>query len=379
MSLDTAISLTTVDEVLAYLGESAERDGIWVYCSRGDATAATVEITATTMILIITGGAQAGTNTLTFAAAANDTLGEIVAVINALVGWEAGRLYPSAAASTDLIITGQIPCLGAVNQQTLLILDVYLIEQLINRASDFLNRYTHRTLKTTVYTLERYNGRGRELNLTNYPVTAVVQVCQDTLYAIQVRYTDDSKYNAYVEIDQSVEELKLIQDGTTDLTIDLTDGASDTLAELVVTISAQANWEAEIVNTDYNDYPSSLLFTKLNLYCKNQWVNLEIPDIPIDDFDVDYDAGIINLPASQFSRGFQNIYVSYTAGYVTIPAALEKAAIEMVKYKYDLSTKDLSVKSETIGRVYSYTLGDIKKALPDYLMAEIEYFRAVLV
>ena len=36
MSLDTAISLTTVDEVLAYLGEDVERDALWVYCSQGD-------------------------------------------------------------------------------------------------------------------------------------------------------------------------------------------------------------------------------------------------------------------------------------------------------------------------------------------------------
>ncbi len=254
-----------------------------------------------------------------------------------------------------------------------------LLELFINNASDFIDRYCHRNLASAAYTLERYNGRGRELNLKNYPVTAIVQICQDTLPAIQVRYTDDSKYNAYVEIDQAAEELKLIQDGTTDLTIDLSLAANDTLAELVVAITAQANWEAEIVNTDYNDYPSSLLFTKLNLYCKNQWVNLEIPDTPIDDFDVDYDAGIINLPGSRFSRGFQNIYVSYTAGYTTIPGTLQQACLEMVQYKYNLPDKDLSVKSEQIGRVYQYTLGDMKKALPDFLLAEIESFRAVLV
>ena len=376
MSLDTAISLTTVDEVLAFLGEAAERDGIWVYCSRGDATAATVEITATTIILIITGGGAAGTNTLTFAVAANDTIGKLVTVINALVGWEAGRLYPSAAASTDLIITGQIGCLGAVNEQTLLIQDVWLIEQLINRASDFLNRYCHRTLKTTAYTLERYNGEGRKLSLNNYPVTEIDQICQGTINGIQVRHTSTTAYNAYVIV--STLGITLVVDGTAPV-VDLTFATNTTLLAMATAINAVAGWTATVANANYNSYPSSQIFRKLNRYALNQDAYLEIPDQPIDDFDVDYDAGIIHLPGSSFSLGFQNIFVSFMAGYVTIPAALEKACIEMVKYKYDLSTKDMSVKSETIGRVYSYTLGDIKKALPDDLMAELESFRAVLV
>ncbi len=376
MSLDTAISLTTVDEVLAYLGEDVERDALWVYCSQGDATAATIQVSGTNLILIITGGVQAGTITINLTLAANDTIGELVAVINALTGWEAGRIYVSAATSTDLIQTGQLGCLGLINEQTLLIQDVWLIEQLINRASDFLNRYCHRTLKSTTYVLERYNGEGRKLHLNNYPVIEIDQLCQGTINAIQVRYVSATAYNAYVIV--STLGVTLVVDGTASV-VDLTFATNTTLLALATAINAVAGWTATVANANYNSYPSSQIFMKLNRYALNQDAYLEIPDTPIDDFDVDYDAGIIKLPGSSFAQGFQNVFVSFAAGYATIPAALEKACIEMVKYKYDLSTKDMTVKSEQIGRVYSYTLGDIKQALPDYLLAEIESFRAVLI
>jgi len=77
-SLDTAISLTDLDEIKAFLGEDVQKDGLWIYCSQGDATAATVEITDTTIVLIITGGVQAGTNTLTFADADKDSTSSMV-------------------------------------------------------------------------------------------------------------------------------------------------------------------------------------------------------------------------------------------------------------------------------------------------------------
>lgn len=378
MSLDTAISLTTLDAILSYMRLNPEVDGLWVYCSQGDATAATCEITDTTMVLIITGGVQAGTNTLTFADADKDTLTELITAINALTGWEAGRIYNASADSTDLVVTGALSCLGSANEVTLKIKDNYLITELINRASDLINRYCNRTLKTTAYTLERYNGEGRKLFLENYPVTAITQICDGTIDAIRVRYTSTTAYNAYVEIDQGSEEIKLIHDGTTDATIDISSGNDELLSQVVTAINAVSGWEASISNTDYNSYPSSQLYTKFNRFALNQFIYLGIPDEPIDGFEVDYDNGTVDLP-SEFSEGFQNIYVSYTAGYVTIPASLEQICIELVKFKYNLAKKDLTLKSETIGKVYKYELGDLSKALPDHLLAELDLFKKRLI
>jgi len=99
--------------------EGAERIGMWVYCSSVDATAATVQVTAATIILVITGGVNDGTNTLTFADSDKNTLNELVAFINTLPGWEAGALPDGSTASTDLNIVPATACLGIKNELAL--------------------------------------------------------------------------------------------------------------------------------------------------------------------------------------------------------------------------------------------------------------------
>ena len=375
MALDTAISLTTVEQVLDYLGIDAERDALWVYYS-GAATTATVQIALDHIILIHDAVTDANFDLTT---ATYDTIGELVTKINALAGWEAGKICHSSSTSANLLETGQLNALAEANEQVLKITGDYLIEQLINRASDLMNRYCHKTLKETTY-LERYNGEGAKLFLNNYPVTAVSQVCQSTVDVIRVRCTDDTAFNAYVDVDQDNDEVKLIRDATTDATIDISHASYDTLSELATAINAVANWEASIMNTDYDDYPCAQLFNKYNVYCKDCYNYLKIPDEPIDEFTADYDSGIIYLP-SEFSNGFQNVFVAYTAGYASgsIPAALEQICIELVKYKYEMADKDPSMKSEQIGRVYSYTLGDLDKALSKAFLSDLDYFKSRLV
>jgi hypothetical protein len=379
MSLDTAISLTTVENVLDYIGSNVEQNAFWIYCSQGDATAATVQVSLDNLILIITGGVQAGTVTIDLTLAANDTIGELVAVINALTGWEAGRICHSSSDSANLLETGQLDCLGAINQQTLIITGDYLIEQLINRASDYINRYCNIHFKEATHTLERYNGDSHKLFLNNYPVNNIIQLCQGTTDVIRVRCTDNTAYNAYVEVDQDAQTVRLLRDGTVDATFDISNVLYDTLSELATAINAVANWEATIASSAFNSYPSAQLFNKLNVYCKNIFNYLRIPEEPIDEFSVDYEAGIIHL-SSSFLQGFQNVYVSYTAGYAagSIPPALEQICIELVKFKYSMISVDPTLKSEKIGRVYAYTRGDMEKALSTSTFKDLELFQSRL-
>jgi len=218
-------ALTSVDEILAFLGEDIKRDAIWIYWSSDDADAATVEVTDTALILKVTvgtahravttnvatigtdaahglvsggsvvisgmsdvayndtftvtavsdtthfsfalvhadevetvdtGGTVIGTNTLTFADSDKNTLSELTTAINALTGWKDGRIYHSDAESTDLIITGALSCLDSENEITLKIKDNYLIEKLIDRATDLIERYCDRLFDTSAYTREIY-------------------------------------------------------------------------------------------------------------------------------------------------------------------------------------------------------------------------------
>lgn len=375
MALDTTLSLTTVENVLDYIGSNVEQNAFWVYYS-GAAATATVQVSLDTLILIHNAITDASWD-LTLAA--YDTIGELVDAINALAGWEAGRICHSESDSANLLETGQLDALAAANEQTLIITGDYLIEQLINRASDYINRYCNIHFKEATHTLERYNGDSHKLFLNNYPVNNLIQLCQGTTDVIRVRCTDNTAYNAYVEVDQDAGTVRLMRDGTVDATIDITAVANDTLSELATTINAVANWEATIASTDYNSYPSAQLFNKLNTYCKNSFNYLKIPEEPMDEFDVDYEAGIINL-SSSFLQGFQNVYVSYTAGYAagSIPPALEQICIELVKFKYSMISVDPTLKSEKIGRVYAYTRGDMEKALSASTLADLQLFESRL-
>jgi len=49
---------------------------------------------------------------------------------------------------------------------------------------------------------------------------------------------------------------------------------------------------------------------------------------------------------SRFTRGFNNVEFSYTAGYSTVPADIEQVCIDMVSFKYGTRTKK-GIKRET--------------------------------
>jgi len=99
-----------------------EEEAFSVYCNdTGSVSAATVTVTESTLTLVNTGGDNAGTNTLTLADAANDTLTELVAVIEALDGWTAtiSSSATGTASSTELTPAAAQSCIGSANAVTL--------------------------------------------------------------------------------------------------------------------------------------------------------------------------------------------------------------------------------------------------------------------
>ncbi len=92
-----------------------------IHNTAGDATSATVEIdtAADEIYLIVVGGASASNTTLDLTAAANDTITELVAVINALgFAWVAVETSGAQSAhannkSETLLSSGPADCLGA--------------------------------------------------------------------------------------------------------------------------------------------------------------------------------------------------------------------------------------------------------------------------
>ena len=351
------MALVTVDDVLSYLGHDAEQDAFWIHCS--DTAVATLTATAHVslgFLILQVNGVNVATTPIDFTV--STTIASLVTAINILPNWEAGVICHPSSATSDLLETGALNCLLVANEQTFRIIGDYLITQLIARAGDFLDRICGRNLETAEYTHERYDGGEKKIFLKNWPVSEVTQVCSGKMNALKIKCISTTPYNAYVVV--TTTGVTLVEEGVAAITKTFVLNA--TLLAMAIAINGETNWQASVVNSAYNSYLSTQLFRKLNRFTRNQDIYLEIPDEPIDGYEVEYDSGILRL-ASGFIWGWRNIFVTYMGGYVTIPPFLQQICIELVKSKYNLIGKDTTLKSEKIGRVYAYTMGDFDEAL----------------
>lgn len=382
-------SLVSLADAKSAIGSVPRADGIWIYCSASGATAATVQVTDTTIVLVITGGSSAGTNTISLTAAATDTIAELITAINALTGWTAGAIYNGSASSTDLVVTGALSCVGAANELTLKIEDNYRIEKLVDRASDFIERSFGRKFKTRTYDRERYSGvSGSLLILDQYPVTRIGRVSVGRINAFSVTNTTATNF-ATVEVTSS--KVRLNADGVvTDLTI----SSSATINALITAINAVSGWSATLMETSLGT--RAAFYTSLDgttkvpeplplaaAYCKSPNVAyVEVPNIDMTDVVLkggdseDRNPGLLYSPGG-WPYGQDSIFVDYVAGFSVAPAALEDLCLALVKLKYDRGKKDLSIKSESIGGVYSYSAGDIKQVSAD-ILEEASFFKKLV-
>lgn len=155
----TSMQMTTADFKLNYLT---------IYNSSADASAATIVITSTGITLTVTGGANAHTTTITWAAQA--TVGALITAIEALSkGWVISRLCSSSMPSSGFYSTSQ-SCLLVANIKTVTGYNQLYLEDLINGASSQIMDYLGQDITSQAYT-EYVNGSGQEkINLQRFPV-----------------------------------------------------------------------------------------------------------------------------------------------------------------------------------------------------------------
>lgn len=379
-------ALVNLAAAKTYLGDIPRKSGLWLYCpSPTGATAATAEVTATTLVLIITGGASAGTTTITFSDSDSDTISELIDKINALTGkWVAGAICNGSASSTDLVVTGAQSALGSASELTLLIEDNYGVERAIDRATDFIERFCNRKFYTRTYSREQYQGSGREaLVLRNYPVTRVFRVSAGVTNTFSVTNTTAKNF-ASVEVNATT--LKINADGTvTSFTL----SSYATINLLIAAINATSGWTATLIaegtrSATYTGAGGSAVSEIVPMpaqRCLSPNVGyVQVTDDDIDDYwisgggtDEDRDSGIL-IRAGGWSR-LELFFVDYIAGYSTVPAALEEACLMLIKHARDRQSHDTNVSHESLGD-YSYTLRDLKEALPESVRNEVSLFRA---
>lgn len=350
------MALTTLDRVKNYIGRSEIiENGLSVYCSATDASAATVAINGSTMTLTITGGANAGTVNIDLTDENTDTLSELVSYIDNLDGWNAELLNMGEIDSTSLIGTGEISCLGISNLKRLKVENTYLLTKLIDEASAMIKNEVGRDIEATTYTKELYSGDGSNwLWLNNYPIISVERVSIGRISPISVSFSATNASRASVEITDTKCILRSVVAGSSNTT-ELTLADYATLEDLEEAIEAVSGWSAR-VQDNYGSYPSADLIRAGAKSCLDKWISLEMPKEGETDYEVYAEDGRLYNPYG-WTKGYNNICVDYRAGYETIPDDIQSACCELVKLMYGISKRDISVKSEKIGS-YQYTVAD---------------------
>ena len=227
--------------------------------------------------------------------------------------------------------------------------DNTLLADLIDKATDMIERYTNRLLMSRSLT-EQYTGNGyAELFLRQYPVTAVARLAVGEATALTVKGTTSSVTQALVNVTATGVNCIEITTSTTTNTIDF--ATYTTLATVNTAIDALTNWSSTAVSA-YSGFASTELLAQGGLNARDgRAVALLIPNRG-ENFNIEWDRGIVTVD-SGFTGG-ERIWVDYTAGYTTIPEALEQACIDLASSLYQSRGKDLGVVSERIGD-YSYS------------------------
>lgn len=370
MALD-AYALTTVAKAKHYLrlvDSDLQVPALRIYNSSTDATAATVEVTDINIRLIVTDGANADDTTLTFADTNKDTLAELVTAIRALAkGWVVTRYGPSDVASTDLTPIAVTACLLDANAQVLLMVDNYRIERLIDAVFAAIETECDYKFLTRAYA-EWYDGSGgTELILNQKPVTAVSLLAIGTRGVLQVKNASGDATYATVTVT------------STKVTLTITGGANDgsdnvdfvtyttvaAVATQINTLSAKG-WSATAIAA-YSHMKSTELREAPALFCLDRLVMLRVPGLPVTDFDVYQDRGVLYYSGG-FPEGTRNVRVKCTAGYATVPYDLEEIVWGILSDNYHKTKRDPGLKAEKLGD-YSWTAKDvvISEAMADKL------------
>ena len=376
-------ALISIEDYFSYAGienENILREVIEIYCSDGVATAATIKKEGDILTLEITGGPNADTDALDLTLAANDTITELVAVINALGGWTA-KIFSSGyatLASTYLQEFVETDFLGLATKDNLEAYDYRRYEQLIDHATNIIENALHRQILSRDYPLERYDGGKREIFLRQYPVTAVQLVSEGKNDVINVIYTDTAKFNAYVQVTSLA--VILMVDGVEITSFLIANVLYDTLTEMAAAINGETSWEAELLDTAYAAYPSNKLIPQMNLRCLNQKIALTLPGEPLDGYELSADEGILYLNRSLYG-GYREIFVSTTAGYVEVPDAITRGALRFCEYMESREGDDPAMMSERLGD-YNYSRfgkSDLKKALGPLDFNELMAYKRPLI
>jgi hypothetical protein len=267
------------------------------------------------------------------------------------------------AAAKDLIT------IARAKQSNLQITDTTYDTQLqvwVTAVSDWIANYCNRDFYSRTYD-ECYNGNGdRRLLLRQYPIISINSVRYRPAVVLKIQNTATStNQRATVAVTSTGLKLIRVASGvvTTDTSITWAGNATLTAVANAV-IALGAGWTAQVVgdSNDYGKWPSADLYLSPSLgdgvqsrgalASRGTYAELRLHTSELQGWDCDYSRGWL-LRAIPYTDpdllmpedlvwpvGINNFRVQYTAGFTTIPEAIQEAAAQWVSVLWSLAQRD---------------------------------------
>ena len=262
-----------------------------------------------------------------------------------------------------------------------------VVTVLITAASEAIEKYCRRRFVSWSYD-ELYNGNGdRRLLLRQYPIQHVKSVRYRPVTVIKIINNNTSQnQQARVWITSTGLQCWRMASGVATTEALLTWATYPTLASLAAAVTALGNgWSAQSVgdSNDYGSWPSADLYVPGSygdtlegsgtlesqgaLTARGQNAELKMHTYELAGFQWDprgwllraipyTDPELLHPEDLIFPVGVNNFRVQYTAGYTTIPEAVQEACAEWVNELYQLASRDpaaKNVKLQGSGAVFS--------------------------
>lgn len=235
-----------------------------------------------------------------------------------------------------------------------------LLDTLITAASDAIARWCGRSFHSRAVE-ELHDAGGEVLLLREYPVQAVTWVRGNPQVVLRVENTSTTlNQRATVAITSTGLTLTRVASGVTTSVTSVTWATYPTLGQVADAIDALGNgWAGQAV-ADYALWPSADLYLPpawgdgtqsggaLNALGLEAGLRMHLRDLA--DFTWD-PRGFVYLGDTGWSDGCSTIWdtyrVKYTAGYTTIPEAVQQACADWVAHLYFRCLRDPALQADS--------------------------------
>jgi hypothetical protein len=258
-----------------------------------------------------------------------------------------------------------------------------ILQTLITACSDAVEKYCRRDFTSKSYD-ELYNGTGdRRLLLRQYPIQKVDSVRYRPVTALKVVNNSGAQTTQQARVQVTSTGLQLIETAAgvkTTTMAGLTWAACPTLQSLADAINALGRgWSAQVVGDptgDYGQWPSADLYVPTSygdgtqsqgaLTAMRQNAELKLHTYELAGYQWDARGWLLRaIPYTDpellhpedliWPVGIDNFRVQYTAGYSTVPEAVQEACARWVAISYNLTQRDPDLAGQAISGAISQT------------------------